>query len=142
MAKYQTLNPIYTTLVESGYDCTFETFRKTYKKVLSKQFAEETLTKGHRKPINRLVFESSINRDKLDDLTKKILNDTPELQSIIQCGHEFRNILADVSLLALDRWTNQTRAMKNVDLDAFINGLERDKDAIQNPVIFPNSLVF
>lgn len=137
MAKHQTLKPIYTTLVESGYDCTFETFRKTYKKVLSKQFAGETLTKVHRKPINRLVFESSINRDKLDVLTEKVLNDTPELLSIIQCVQEFRNILADVSLLALDQWINKTRAMKNAELDAFINGLERDKDAIQNAMIFP-----
>ncbi|MGL9814902.1 hypothetical protein IGK51_001485 [Enterococcus sp. DIV0098] len=137
MVKHQTLKPIYTALVESGYDRTFDTFRKTYKKTLSKQFVGNSLTKVYRKPINRLVFESTINHEDLDDITEMVLNDTPELTSIIQCVQEFRKILADVSLLALDHWIDQARSLKNTELDAFINGLERDKDAIQNAMIFP-----
>lgn len=30
-----------------------------------------------------------------------------------------------------------TKALENAELDAFINGLERDKEAIQNATIFP-----
>lgn len=41
------------------------------------------------------------------------------------------------NLMALDEWIESTTKLDNHHFNSFINGLERDKDAIQNPLIFP-----
>lgn len=138
MGDYQTLQPVFESLIVAGYDRTFETFRKTYKQVLKKRSGQSLFEiKVHKKPITKLLFERKVNWDTLSYTTKTVLKEGTELLNIIHFVLEFRNILEDVSLESLDDWINRIRKSGNKELIAFTNGLERDKDAIQNAMIFP-----
>lgn len=43
----------------------------------------------------------------------------------------------DCSLDAFDQWIKVVQRLNNKHLNSFLNGLNRDKDAIQNALIFP-----
>ncbi|MGM0112769.1 ISL3 family transposase [Enterococcus sp. DIV0187] len=137
MTVCSTLKQVYEILVESGYDRTFETFQRSYKQVLAKTDTDVSRTKVHKRPINRLIFEHSLNWSQLDNVSKTVLENTPLLVTIIQFVQKFRKILSDCSFEQLDQWIQQVRELRNSELNKFVNGLERDKDAIENALIYP-----
>ncbi|MGM0113528.1 transposase [Enterococcus sp. DIV0187] len=73
----------------------------------------------------------------MDETTQYVLKSEPKILEILQLVTTFRKILSDCSLNALDQWISIVRRLNNKHLNTFLNGLERDKDAIQNALIFP-----
>jgi Transposase and inactivated derivatives len=137
MISHSTLKQVYDVLVEAGYDRTFETFQRSYKQVLAKDDKSHSRKKVHKRPIIRLIFEPTLNWNHLDNVSKKVLEDSPLLVTIIQLVQKFRVILSDCSFEELDHWIEQVRDLENLELNKFVNGLERDKDAIENAMIYP-----
>ncbi|MHC5268427.1 ISL3 family transposase [Enterococcus sp. LJL98] len=136
--KFQTLQPLYDSLVLAGYDRTFDTFRKTYRQVLKKQqITGKTEMKVHKRSIKVLLFKNKLDWDSLSFVSLRVLKENTKLLSIIELVISFRKILNDTSLMALDDWIHCVRKNGNKELNAFVNGLERDKDAVQNTIIFP-----
>ncbi|WP_438723039.1 transposase [Enterococcus sp. DIV1420a] len=93
--------------------------------------------KVYRRPINRLIFKYSLNWSQLDNVSKTVLESSPLLVTIIQFVQKFRKILSDCSFEQLNQWVEQVRELENSELNKFINGLERDKYAIENAMIYP-----
>ena len=137
MISHSTLKQVYDVLVEAGYDRTFETFQRSYKQVLAKDDKSHSRKKVHKRPIIRLIFEPTLNWNHLDNVSKKVLEDSPLLVTIIQLVQKFRVILSDCSFEELDHWIEQVRDLEKSELNQFVNGLERDKDAIENAMIYP-----
>lgn len=73
----------------------------------------------------------------LDETTRYVLKSESKILEIIQLVAIFREILSDCSLDALDQWIVVVQRLNNKHLNSFLNGLNRDKDAIQNALIFP-----
>lgn len=90
-----------------------------------------------RRPIIQLLFASSIDFEALDNITKSVLENVPEIKTILQYVLDFRILLKGNSLLELDNWLEKVKKLDNKNLNSFINGVERDKDAIQNSIIYP-----
>jgi transposase len=136
--EHDTLAPVYQTLVEHGYSKKFITFFRTYKKALERGQAKEKPTqKVHRRPIIQLLFQSTIDFDTLYSTTQRVLKEIPEIKTILQFVLAFRKLLKGSSLLALDQWIESVKKLENKHLNSFINGVERDKEAIQNSIIYP-----
>lgn len=72
----------------------------------------------------------------LDETTRYVLKSESKVLEILQLVATFRKILSDCSLDALDQWISIVQKLDNRHLNSFLNGLERDKDAIQNALIF------
>ena len=90
-----------------------------------------------RRPIIQLLFASSIDFEILDQTTNSVLESVPEIKTILQYVLDFRILLKGDSLLELDNWLDKVKKLDNKHLNSFINGVERDKDAIQNSIIYP-----
>ena len=84
-----------------------------------------------------MLFSSIIDYSELGKASKYVLDTVPEIKTIIEAVLDFRNLLKSSSVLALDQWLKNVRKLNNKHLNSFINGVERDKEAIQNSIIYP-----
>ncbi|WP_438723464.1 hypothetical protein [Enterococcus sp. DIV1420a] len=89
------------------------------------------------RPIVNCLFEKDFFLLELVETTQYILKSEPKILEIFQLVAIFHKILFDCSLYALDQWINIVQRMNNKHLNTFLNGLEQDKNAIQNALIFP-----
>lgn len=138
LLKHEKLFDVYKVLVEEGYSRAFSTFQKSYKPALTAYKNRRTITKKvFRRPIIKLLFMKTFSLRDLDETTRYVLKSESKILEIIQLVAIFREILSDCSLDALDQWIRGVQRLNNKHLNSFLNGLNRDKDAIQNALIFP-----
>lgn len=138
LLKHERLFDVYEILVSEGYSRAFSTFQKSYKQALAAYKNRRTITKKvFRRPIIKLLFTKTFFLHDLDETTRYVLKSESKILEIIQLVATFRKILSDCSLDALDQWIRIVQRLNNKHLNSFLNGLNRDKDAIQNALIFP-----
>lgn len=138
LLKHERLFDVYQVLANEGYSRAFSTFQKSYKQALEAYTNRQTVTKKvFRRPIIKLLFMKTFSLHELDETTQYVLKSETKILEILQLVVTFRKILADCSLDALDQWIGIVQKLNNKHLNSFLNGLNRDKDAIQNALIFP-----
>ncbi|MGL9971955.1 hypothetical protein IGI80_002889 [Enterococcus sp. DIV1420a] len=116
----------------------FQLSKKSYKQVLETYNNRRMITnKVSRRPIIKCLFVKEFFLSELDETTQYILKSETKILEILQLVATFRKILSDCSLDALDQWISIVRRLNNKHLNTFLNGLEQDKDDIQNALIFP-----
>lgn len=138
LLKHEKVFDVYEVLVGEWYSRAFSTFQKTYKPALPAYKNRRAITKKvFRRPIIKLLFTKEFSFQDLDETTRYVLQSESKILEIIQLVAIFREILSDCSLDALDQWIRVVQRLNNKHLNSFLNGLNRDKDAIQNALIFP-----
>ena len=58
----------------------------------------------------------------------------PEASKIYEIIKEFKNIMFSKKSEELDIWIKNTRKYKIAEINSFLNGIERDLDAVKNGV--------
>ena len=138
LLKHEKLFDVYKELVGEAYSRSFSSFQKSYKPALAAYENRRTIIKKVlRRPIIKLLFMREFSLHDLDETTQYVLKSEPKILEIIQLVASFCKILSDCSLDALDQWIKIVERLDNKHLNVFLNGLKRDKDAIQNALIFP-----
>lgn len=138
LLKHEKLFDVYEILVGKGYSRAFSTFKKSYKQALEAYNNRRTITKKMlRRPIINLLFMKTFSLHELDETAQYVLKSEAKVLEIVHLVATFRRIFADCSLDALDQWITSVQKLNNKHLNSFLNGLNRDKDAIQNALIFP-----
>ena len=76
--------------------------------------------------------------DKVKNITKeifdKVISIFPEASKIYEIIKEFKNIMFSKKSEELDIWIKNTREYKIAEINSFLNGIERDLDAVKNGV--------
>lgn len=79
-----------------------------------------------------------IGCDNVDEL-KKFLKRNRKIQTIINAVKDFKTILFGQKIESLSNWIKNIKKLNINDLNSFINGLERDIDAVHNSIKFKYS---
>jgi transposase len=78
--------------------------------------------------------------DKVSGLTKDILEKTyrrePMFEKIINLVESFRTILKSKKVERLDDWITEAQKLEVDEINSFINGIQRDIDAVKNAIIY------
>ena len=121
---------------KDGYNGS-ESLLRTY---LSKIKKEETKSKE----INQIVERSTMitllykEIDKVTKITKeiyeKVITMFPEAGKIYEIVKEFKDIMFGKKHEKLEKWIQETRKHKILEINSFLNGIERDLEAVKNGI--------
>ena len=121
---------------KDGYNGS-DSLLRTY---LSKIKKEETKSKE----INQIVERSTMitllykEIDKVTKITKeiyeKVITMFPEAGKIYEIVKEFKDIMFGKKHEKLEKWIQETRKHKILEINSFLNGIERDLEAVKNGI--------
>lgn len=121
---------------KDGYNGS-DSLLRTY---LSKIKKEETKSKE----INQIVERSTMitllykEIDKVTKITKeiyeKVITMFPEAGKIYEIVKEFKEIMFGKKYEKLEKWIQETRKHKILEINSFLNGIERDLEAVKNGI--------
>ena len=121
---------------KDGYNGS-DSLLRTY---LSKIKKEETKSKE----INQIVERSTMitllykEIDKVTKITKeiyeKVITMFPEAGKIYEIVKEFKEIMFSKKHEKLEKWIQETRKHKILEINSFLNGIERDLEAVKNGI--------
>jgi DNA-binding CsgD family transcriptional regulator len=85
----------------------------------------------------RLLYQpiekvSGISKDQF----KMVLRMYPAVKQIYQLVHDFKNILLDNKPKRLAYWIKRASAMEIPEINRFLNGLNKDIDAVKNSIVY------
>jgi transposase len=76
--------------------------------------------------------------DKLKDLDiadlTLVYDQYPKFKQIITLVNNFRDLVKNKDLIEFEKWIKQTQELNIMKLNSFINGLNRDIDAVKNAI--------
>ena len=121
---------------KDGYNGS-DSLLRTY---VSKIKKEETKSKE----INQIVERSTMitllykEIDKVTKITKeiyeKVITMFPEAGKIYEIVKEFKDIMFGKKHEKLEKWIQETRKHKILEINSFLNGIERDLEAVKNGI--------
>ena len=124
------------TIKEKGYVGSDSLIRHYLSKIRKK-----AISKGEIKQIvERTTMISLLYKeiDEVKNITKglfdKVISMFPEASKIYEIIKEFKNIMFSKKSEELDIWIKNTRKYKIAEINSFLNGIERDLDAVKNGV--------
>lgn len=93
-----------------------------------------------RSNVNKLFFHPI---DKIKSISKleyeTLCNKYPFLKIILDQVWSFKDLFKEQDSKELDNWIDETRKLNIKEINSFINGIERDKDAVYNAIAYPYS---
>ena len=124
------------SIQKDGYNGS-DSLLRTY---LSKIKKEKTKSKE----INQIVERSTMitllykEIDKVTKITKeiyeKVITMFPKAGKIYEIVKEFKEIMFSKKHEKLEKWIQETKKHKILEIDSFLNGIERDLDAVKNGI--------
>ena len=118
-------------------------WKKKYKKlsVTSSQATESrNIICVKRASILKLLYFTEETINEIDSATIKLLFEQYTLvRQVIELVSSFKNIVVTGDVNALISWINEVKATDISELNSFVNGLERDFDAVINSIKLPFS---
>ncbi|MDR3594770.1 transposase [Clostridium sp.] len=103
----------------------------------SNSYNKEEHTLIERKSLIKLIYNPIY---KIKSLTPEILNKVyqkyPVYREIISVVSDFRTLLKDKCLKKLDAWLNRALSLNIGEINSFINGINRDINAVKNAIIY------
>lgn len=114
--------------------------KQTYEKCSVETISKERVEKLARKDVIKLLFYplekvNAITQNQFEILCSEI----PLFHIIHSAVWSFRKLLLDKEVEALDNWISAAKMLSIKEINSFINGLERDIDAVKNAVRYEYS---
>lgn len=127
---------IYLKLRQDGYEGCYSNVKAFIKshEIRNKMFLEIDVS---RSDIKSLIFhkrnENILSREHL----LKILKEYPKLKKVLEIFFEFKDILLNhKSKNRLEKWISKIKKKEFTYIDTFVNGVNRDIDAVTNSLIY------
>lgn len=93
-----------------------------------------------RSNVNKLFFHPIDKIKAISNLEYETLcNKYPFFKIILDQVWSFKNLFKEKDSKELDNWIDETRKLNIKELNSFINGVERDKEAVYNAIAYPYS---
>ena len=120
--------------------------------LLRKYLAKIRKEKMEEKEIKQIVERSTMisllykEIDKVKNITKemfdKIIKEFPEAGKIYEIIKEFKDIMFSKNPEKIDLWISNTKELNIPEINSFINGIERDLEAVKNGIkyVYNNGL--
>ena len=130
---------IYLKIKQDGYEGCYSNLKMFIKshEMRNKMFLEIDIS---RSDIKSLIFhkrnENILSREHL----LKVLKAYPKLKKVLEIFFEFKDILLNhKSKDRLEKWISKIKEKEFTYIDAFVNGINRDMDAVTNSLIYKAS---
>ena len=68
-----------------------------------------------------------------------ICKEYPFFEKIYKVTWEFKSMLTEKNINALDKWMERARNLNILEINSFINGIERDMEAVRNAIKYEYS---
>ena len=134
---------IYLKIKEHGYTGECSLVRRFISTIRTEVINKETTIKLdyiEKKDLIKLLYNSI---DKVKNISAEQLNKLYDKRSgvkyIFEILNEFKTILLSKNFNSLDDWINKCKEVNIRELNSFISGLERDKEAVNNAILYDYS---
>lgn len=134
---------IYNKIKEKGFNQSFRTFRYYFPEILKEAYENKELE--NKKPTIKIKSNKIVSLmykciDKISDfsmeLYNKIIQKYEWIPQILNLVKEFKELFQNKNLKKFDIWLEKAFKLNLKELNSFINGIKRDKTAIENAIIF------
>ena len=131
-----TWKEIKESIQKDGYNGS-DSLLRTY---LSKIKKEETKSKEINQVVERTTMITLLYKemDKVTKITKeiyeKVITMFPEAGKIYEIVKEFKEIMFSKKHENLEKWIQETKKYKIPEINSFLNGIERDLEAVKNGI--------
>ena len=134
------ITEIYQVISQVGYKGKYGSI-KHYVTKIKKNKAFNVKEYVTRKLIIQLLFK---DRKEINQINRKTVLKTyekyPQIKKMIELVKEFKSIICKYrKVKALNSWLEKAKKIKNDDLNSFVNGILRDKTAIENAILYKES---
>lgn len=134
------ITEIYQVISQVGYKGKYGSI-KHYVTKIKKNKAFNVKEYVTRKLIIQLLFK---DRKEINQINRKTVLKTyekyPLIKKMIELVKEFKSIICKYrKVKALNSWLEKAKKIKNDDLNSFVNGILRDKTAIENAILYKES---
>ena len=123
---------IYERLREEGYTGSETSVRKHLGRWANAK--ESALPKGekiHRKDLISLLYKTKRTIESKDrDLIEQFIQTQPWIENLFYVVEEFKGILAQKNVAGLNAWMEKANQLKITEIQSFIRGIERDRQAV------------
>ncbi len=72
-----------------------------------------------------------------EDLYARFQSHYSKVTGVIDLIADFKNILKTKAVHLLESWLNKAQTIGSEEINSFVNGIQRDKEAVINAIIFP-----
>ena len=134
LSEGKTFRQISSYIREKGYKGADSTIRMyaTRERKLQKEAGQGEGEKIERRWLIKLLYKpadqvNGISQEQLD----RVISHYPIIGRIYDIGKSFKETLFAKKTEDLENWMEECRLLQIKELDSFVNGIERDKDAIQ-----------
>jgi hypothetical protein len=140
LAEGKTFKTIEAALRESGYNGAASTIRMyaTRERRLMKEAAaveNEGTEQIERKWLVKLLYKSPDQVKEINEgQVRRVLSEYPVVSQIFDAVKSFKEILFSKKTEDLDSWMQEASLLNLEEVDSFINGLNRDIDAVKNAI--------
>ena len=142
IGRHKTFREIEVIIREMGYCGAASTIRmyatrkRRHNQVLMKEYRDKTEI-IERRFILKLLYNpiertAGISQEQLD----KVIELTPQLLIIYGLVSDFKALIASHNVDELEAWLESAKSIDSPDIDSFVNGIQRDIDAVKNAILY------
>lgn len=134
--NHKKYNEIYETIVKNGYGGSYSTLRHFLSNIKKgKNIQLEKYDSFSRQVLISLLYKDksklkNVNIQHID----KYLESNQDLLNLYDLLKEFREIFVKKTETALNEWIDKCKKLNLLEINSFVNGIERDISAVKNAV--------
>ena len=129
---------IWNKIISDGYQGSDSLLRTYLAKIKKKSVKEKNIQLVvERSTLISLLYKKI---DEVKNITKEVLDKViflfPEASKVYSAVKDFKDIMFSKKANKLDEWMSKTKKYKIPEMNSFINGIERDIEAVKNGITY------